>query len=118
MKLTNNAKRSIAVPFVGRHVILKSGESTPVTIEDFEVIQRSRAASGWFKSGLITIDRGNESESSSEPEAEPKSEPQTDGSPEAVHQGSGWYRVIVGGIDVGQKAMRKDEAEALLAEYQ
>jgi len=103
--IKNVSKRHRAIPG-NPALIIAPNESKDVTESVFESL---KSVAALVERGLIEVSGGK-------PEPDPE-EPEERQTVEVSHQGGGWYRVYVGGIDVAEKNLRKDEAEAMAAEY-
>lgn len=117
IRLINNAHRALGLPGA-RSVVLKRGGSEVVEQSHFEELMTNRTVAAWIAQGIITAEELNGDEK--QPSAEPK-QPQDDkkkpSQVQMIHQGGGWWKVLVNGHEATDKNVRKEKAEQIAAEY-
>lgn len=126
--LTNNGRRRLGVPGHPA-VVLNPGESTEISDASLAIIGRNRTVARWLQSGVLTLS-GSDGKPAPAPVApEKEAEKQAESPPalpegvtgegtEVHHRGGGWWDVYVSGFKVTDGNNRKDEAEAIAAEYE
>lgn len=141
--LTNKGPRRLGVP--GRPaLVLDMGKGTAISDRQLAEIQKNRTVARWLQSGILVV---TESEDGPDAEPikitppvarvapkgrsgvrvarghdtrEPLVLPEgIEGKGTELHYvGGGWYELYVNGFKVSDRSIRKDEAEAMAAEYE
>lgn len=105
--LKNKAKRAIGLPSPYRSVVLEVGESEEVTDKHFEELMKATSTVNAIEQGTVEVTYL----------PNPVAPPPERGV-KLVSKSGGWWLVYVNGHPVTDKAVRKEEAERMAAEYQ
>lgn len=108
-KLTNNGHRDFGLNNIG---VLRKGESVNITDSQLDSLVAYQTTSRWLSNGWLTVQKGKESK-----RKEKKGKKEKSSGVQIEESAPGWYRVKIAGIDVADKNLRKDEAQALADEY-
>jgi len=120
MKLKNNTGRERILHGPVEMYTLPARGEISITERELIDLKRHGNTKNWLHKGYITVEEG---------EPEPKPEPKPGGGPdlpegvtgegtEVFHHGAGWYSVFVNGMPCTDKRLRKDDAEAIAADYE
>jgi len=105
IRLINKVSRSIGLAG-DPSVVLDVGGVVEVTEEHFDNLRRNRRTRDWLDKGLVEAESLGKTAKVKAPEGV-----------EIVPQGGGWFRVFTNGVDVGERSLRIEDAEALAADY-
>lgn len=119
IRLINNANRALGLPGAPS-VILEKGGFADVTQDHFEGLMENKTVAAWVSQGIVGVHEQRSDQAGEKPaESAPKTnEKPTSPGVQVVAKGGGWFRVLVNGVDVAERSLRKDEAEAMAAEYE
>jgi hypothetical protein len=138
--LINKGRRRLGIS--GRPaIILNAEESVKIDDDQLAEISKNRTVARWIDTGVLAVLSEDELDDQAKIKSKPtppqkprpvrraraikkddrKVEPLPDGVTgegfEIHHSGGGWYQVYVNGFRVTDRAVRKDEAEAMSSDY-
>jgi len=117
-RITNNAGRALGLPGA-LPITLQADQSVEVSQSHADALHKNHTFKHWLKAGLLSVD-GVKSKSKQESKVS-SSQPELpdQAATEGVHieKNGAWFRVLVDGVDVLGKSVRKAEAEEAADKY-